>query len=111
MPGLKTLVFSTRRYMEKALRAENVANRHNLQFLATHLDSTTAPLCQGYDAAFVFVNDKVNRKTLEILAESGTKIVSTMSTGKDFVFNDTFKMVHENISPFRNKPHRSSRCP
>ena len=82
---MKALVFSSRTYSANALQAENSSRRHHLKFLETKLDATTAPLCAGYGAALVFVNDKVDRPCLKILAEGGTKLVATLSTGTNHI--------------------------
>ena len=82
---MKALVFSSRSYSESALKAENVSGRHQLKFLETNLNAATAPLCSGYDAALVFVNDKVDRTCLQILAQGGTKLVATLSTGTNHI--------------------------
>eukprot|EP01033_Poteriospumella_lacustris_P013393 gene13393-9592_t len=84
---MRTLVFSSRRYFKNALNKINAANgaRHQLQYLDAGFDSSTAPLCEGFDAALVFVNDKVDRTALETLAKGGTRMVSTLSTGTNHI--------------------------
>jgi len=81
---MKALVFSSRSYFQAALNSEN-SGRHQLKFLETKLDASTAPLCIGYGAALVFVNDKVDYACLKILAEGGTKLVATLSTGTNHI--------------------------
>ena len=76
---MRTLVYSSRSYFQKALTAH--ATSHDLHFLETRLDSLTAPLAAGYPAVVVFVNDRVDRATLQILARGGTRLVATLSTG------------------------------
>lgn len=80
---MRTLVFSSRRYFQKALQA--VTSTHELHFLETRLDSITAPLANSYPAVVVFVNDRVDRATLQILARGGTRIVATLSTGTNHI--------------------------
>ena len=82
---MKALVFSSRSYSERALRAENASGRHQLKFLETKLNAATAPLCAGYGAALVFVNDRVDRACLQTLAQGGTKLVATLSTGTNHI--------------------------
>ena len=82
---MKALVFSSRSYFESALKSENSSGRHQLKFLETKLDSSTAPLCAGYGAALVFVNDKIDRGCLKILAEGGTRLIATLSTGTNHI--------------------------
>lgn len=82
---MNALVFSSRGYSERALRAENTSGRHQLKFLETKLNAATAPLCAGYGAALVFVNDKVDRPCLKALAEGGTRLIATLSTGTNHI--------------------------
>ena len=82
---MKALVFSSRSYSESALKAENSSGRHQLKFLETKLNASTAPLCAGYDAALVFVNDRVDRACLQILSRGGTRLVATLSTGTNHI--------------------------
>ncbi|NBR46952.1 MAG: 2-hydroxyacid dehydrogenase [Verrucomicrobia bacterium] len=84
---MKALVFSSRSYFQSALNSEN-SGRHQLTFLETKLDASTAPLCRGYDAALVFVNDRVDRPCLQALAEGGTRMVATLSTGTNHIDNN-----------------------
>ncbi|NCW98841.1 MAG: hypothetical protein EBW71_07630 [Betaproteobacteria bacterium] len=81
---MKALVFSSRFYFQSALNSEN-SGRHQLKFLESKLDASTAPLCAGYAAALVFVNDRVDRACLQVLAQSGTKLVATLSTGTNHI--------------------------
>lgn len=80
---MRTLVFSTRNYFQKALTA--IPSTHDLHFLETRLDSLTAPLATGYPAVVVFVNDRVDRASLQILARGGTRLVATLSTGYNHI--------------------------
>jgi len=80
---VRTLVFSNRNYFQKAL--SEVCSTHDLHFLETRLDSLTAPLAAGYPAVLVFVNDRVDRATLQILARGGTRLVATLSTGYNHI--------------------------
>jgi D-lactate dehydrogenase len=82
---MKALVFSSRSYSESALQAENASGRHHLKFLETKLEAATAPLCAGYGAALVFVNDQVDRHCLRTLTEGGTRLVATLSTGTNHI--------------------------
>ncbi|NCW27644.1 MAG: 2-hydroxyacid dehydrogenase [Verrucomicrobia bacterium] len=80
---MRTLVFSSRNYFKKALTA--VRSSHDLHFVETRLDSLTAPLAYGYPAVVVFVSDRVDRATLDILARGGTRLVATLSTGYNHI--------------------------
>ena len=106
---MKALVFSSRSYSETALKAENSSGRHQLKFLETKLNSATAPLCAGYDAALVFVNDKIDRPCLQILAQGGTKLVATLSTGTNHIDLTAAKELGINVASVPSySPHAVS---
>jgi D-lactate dehydrogenase len=78
---MKTAVFSARRYDKTMLTRANVEAGHELRFLEDRLTVATAPLATGCEAVCVFVNDAVDAEVLAILAEQGTRLVATRSTG------------------------------
>lgn len=80
---MKTAVFSARRYDKTMLaRANgNAEAGHELRFLEDRLTVTSAPLAAGCEAVCVFVNDTVDAQVLAILAQQGTRLVATRSTG------------------------------
>ena len=71
-------------FRSSSLTKEN-SGRHDLKFLEAKLTATTAPLCAGYGAALVFVNDRVDRPCLQALAKNGTRLVATLSTGTNHI--------------------------
>ena len=80
---MKVAVFSTKPYDRYFLEAAN--GGHEFVFHEVRLHQQTAPLAAGCGAVCVFVNDQVDRATLEILAAQGTKLVALRSTGFDNV--------------------------
>ncbi|NDC80308.1 MAG: 2-hydroxyacid dehydrogenase [Verrucomicrobia bacterium] len=80
---MQALVFSSRDYFQKALTTAR--SGHDLRFLETRLESATAPLAAGYPAVVVFVNDRVDRDTLQILVRGKTRLVATLSTGTNHI--------------------------
>jgi len=79
---MKVAVFSTKPYDEQFLsQANKEAHQHQLTFLETRLNETTAALAQGYDAVCVFVNDTVDAPVLEKLAEGGTRVIALRCAG------------------------------
>ena len=80
---MQALVFSSRNYFQKALT--KTRSGHDLHFLETRLESATAPLAANYPAVIVFVNDRVDRATLQILARGKTRLVATLSTGTNHI--------------------------
>jgi D-lactate dehydrogenase len=84
---MKTAVFSARRYDKTMLADANaVAGAgHELRFLEDRLTRATAPLAEGCEAVCVFVNDNADAEVLGILAQQGTRLVATRSTGYNHI--------------------------
>jgi D-lactate dehydrogenase len=84
---MKTAVFSARRYDKTMLADANaVAGAgHQLRFLEDRLTAATTPLAEGCEAVCVFVNDNVDAEVLGILAQQGTRLVATRSTGYNHI--------------------------
>jgi D-lactate dehydrogenase len=84
---MKTAVFSARRYDKTMLADANaVAGAgHQLRFLEDRLTAATASLAEGCEAVCVFVNDNVDAEVLGILAQQGTRLVATRSTGYNHI--------------------------
>lgn len=82
---MKVAVFSTRRYDKSLLTQANAAAGHELVFIQDRLTSETAALAAGCAAVCVFVNDNVDAQVLELLAQQGTRLVATRSTGYNHV--------------------------
>jgi D-lactate dehydrogenase len=84
---LHIAVFSTRSYDRLFLDAANLAagSPHDLAFQEARLSSDSAPLAAGAEAICAFVNDRVDRPTLEILAAQGTRLVALRSAGFNHV--------------------------
>nr|WP_315248335.1 2-hydroxyacid dehydrogenase [uncultured Duganella sp.] len=78
---MKTAVFSARRYDKTMLARANATAGHELRFLEDRLTAASAPLAAGCEAVCVFVNDSVDAEVLAILAQQGTRLVATRSTG------------------------------
>jgi D-lactate dehydrogenase len=78
---MKTAVFSARRYDKTMLTRANAGAGHELRFLEDRLTASSALLASGCAAVCVFVNDTVDAEVLAILAQQGTRLVATRSTG------------------------------
>ncbi|WP_157215456.1 2-hydroxyacid dehydrogenase [Flavisphingomonas formosensis] len=78
---MRVAVFATKPYDERFLAAANGDFGHALTFFEARLDAGTAALAQGYPAVCVFVNDRVDRPTLEKLAAGGTRLVALRCAG------------------------------
>jgi D-lactate dehydrogenase len=77
-------VFSTKPYDRRFLEAANTklgAGQHSFSFFEPRLGAETAVLAQGHDAVCAFVNDVLDRETLQVLAEQGVKFIAMRCAG------------------------------
>lgn len=84
---MKIAVFSTKPFEAAALAAASEAApvSHELRFFEERLHTATAPLAQGFDAVCVFVNDRVDFRAIQIMAEGGTDLILCRSAGFNHV--------------------------
>ncbi|NWK96558.1 hydroxyacid dehydrogenase [Sphingobium lactosutens] len=84
---MKVAVFSTHPFDRRFFDAANEAagGVHELTYLETRLDGRSAPLAAGHEAICAFVNDRLDRATLEILAGQGVRLVALRSAGFNHV--------------------------
>ncbi|MFD2828671.1 2-hydroxyacid dehydrogenase [Leeuwenhoekiella polynyae] len=78
---MKVAFFSTKKYDKDFFERTNEKFDHELTFFETALNAHTASLAQGYEAVCVFVNDDLNKKTLEKLAGYGIKLIALRCAG------------------------------
>ena len=79
-------VFSTKPYDREFLEAANQAEfQHELVFLEPKLEASTASLAAGRRAVCAFVNDRLDRATLQTLAAAGTQIIALRCAGFNHV--------------------------
>lgn len=80
---MKVAVFSTKTYDRTHLEAANRAagSPHELVFTDGRLNSHTALLAAGAEGVCAFVNDLINRQTLEVLARQGTRVIALRCAG------------------------------
>ena len=69
---MKVAVYDTHRFDREALEFAN-NGKHDLHFLELRLTESTALLAQGCDAVCLFVNDRADAATLEILKDIKVK--------------------------------------
>ena len=84
---MKVAVFSTHPFDRRFFDAANAAaaGAHELTYLETRLDDRSAPLAAGHQAVCAFVNDRLDRATLEILAGQGVRLLALRSAGFNHV--------------------------
>ena len=78
---MKIAVFSTKPYDHEFLDRAASARGHELHYLEPRLTAETASLANGFPAVCVFVNDKLDRAALELLAAGGTQLVALRCAG------------------------------
>ncbi|MEM9216489.1 MAG: 2-hydroxyacid dehydrogenase [Cyanobacteria bacterium P01_F01_bin.150] len=78
---MKIAVFSSKAYDRQFLTDANVPYGFEITFFEPRLKQTTAPLADGYTVVCVFINDQVDRSTLEYLAAHGTRLIACRSAG------------------------------
>lgn len=78
---MKIAFFSTQPYDRVFFNRENAEERFVYQFYETHLGPHIVQAVADVDAVCVFVNDRVNREVIEVLASRGVKIVALRCAG------------------------------
>ena len=78
---MKVAVFNTKSYDRNFLETANASYNHNLVFFEPRLTQETTALAVGFPAVCVFINDQVDKTTLQVLAAQGTKLIATRSAG------------------------------
>ncbi len=78
---MKIAVFSTKAYDRQFLDEENKHHNHEIAYFEGRLREASAPLANGYDAVCVFVNDMLDKPTLEILKQGGTTVIALRCAG------------------------------
>lgn len=76
---MKTAFFSTQPYDKEYFTRYNTT--HELVFLDAPLDEKTAALAAGCEAICAFVNDTINEKVIQLLAQQGVRLIAMRSAG------------------------------
>jgi len=90
---MRVAVFSTKPYDERYLGTAAEGTGHELQFFEAHLNRSTAPLADGFDAVCAFVNDDLGAATLLRLAKNAPKLIALRSAGFNNVDLDAAKSL------------------
>ncbi|NBA86948.1 2-hydroxyacid dehydrogenase [Emticicia sp. CRIBPO] len=78
---MKIAFFSTKSYDKTSFGNFVEGSGHEITFFELALSEITAPLAGGFDAVCVFVNDKLDEKTIGIIAEQGVKVIALRCAG------------------------------
>ena len=78
---MKIAVFSTKSYDKIYLEKYKKETNHTFSYFETALNNETTNLTIGYDGVCAFVNDKIDKKTIENLLENGVKLIALRCAG------------------------------
>src|SRR5574344_1755880 len=78
---IKIAFFDTKEYDRDLFDEYNKKYNYEITYLESKLNAETAPLAQGYDVVCVFVNDVVDKKTIQILKKCGVKLIALRCAG------------------------------
>lgn len=82
---MKVAVFSTKSYDRHFLDIANAGHGHELRYFDHRLTVETCALARGMDAVCIFVNDVLDRATIERLAAEGIRLVALRCAGFNHV--------------------------
>jgi len=78
---MKTAVFNTKSYDREFFGKSNEKTNHELVFFEPHLTLETCKLAFGFEAICVFVNDRLDKQILTLLARNGTRLIALRCAG------------------------------
>ncbi len=78
---MRIAVFSTKEHDHKFLDEANAHYQHAITYFEPRLTRETVSLAEGFEAVCVFVNDQLDRQTLETLAKGGTRLIALRCAG------------------------------
>lgn len=93
MNHIEVAVFSTKSYDKEFFNLFNAFENISLTFFESALNTNTVKLTQGFQAVCVFVNDKLDKAVIEILAENGVGLIALRCAGFNNVDLDTAKAL------------------
>jgi D-lactate dehydrogenase len=81
MTSKKVAVFSSKKWVLDAFSEVNKEFNFELTYFESRMYEKTAPLAKGFDAICVFVNDSVQAPVIDMLKESGVKLIALRCAG------------------------------
>ena len=78
---IKIAFFDTKEYDKELFDEYNSNYGYEITYLESRLNSETAPLAAGYDVVCAFVNDILDKPTIEILKNGGVKLIALRCAG------------------------------
>ena len=78
---MKIAVFSTKSYDQEYFENYSIDSQYTFSFFETALNKNTASLTNGFDTVCIFVNDSVDKNTIEILSKNGIRLIALRCAG------------------------------
>ncbi|MDY7110648.1 MAG: 2-hydroxyacid dehydrogenase [Planctomycetota bacterium] len=82
---MRVAMFGTQPFERDSFERANERHRHELVFLEPTLCGRTAALAEDCEAVCAFVNDRLNRRTLQALHSDGTRLIALRCAGFNHV--------------------------
>ena len=81
--SIKVAFFDAKPYDIKSFDETNKDFGVGLTYFTSHLTRETASLAQGHDAVCAFVNDVLDKETLEILYQQKVRLIALRASSAD----------------------------
>jgi D-lactate dehydrogenase len=78
---MKVAIFSTKSYDKEYFDRFNESVKHELIYFDVPLNHDTAALTKGYEAVCVFVNDRIDKNAIDLLADNGIRLIALRCAG------------------------------
>ena len=78
---MKVAFFSTKSYDKEYFDQVNSDGHYQFSYFDAALNSATAALAKEHNAVCLFVNDKADKQTIELLASLGIKLIALRCAG------------------------------
>jgi D-lactate dehydrogenase len=78
---MKIAVFSTKSYDRQYFDKFNINSQHQFTYFEASLNADTTNLTIGFQGVCVFVNDKIDKRTIENLSKNGIKLIVLRCAG------------------------------
>ncbi|MEK6627870.1 MAG: 2-hydroxyacid dehydrogenase [Bdellovibrionota bacterium] len=82
---MKIAFFDTHEFEKSVFQKACKNTPHEIAFFETRLTEQTSNLASGYNCVCAFVNDRLDKKTLQALATGGTQLIALRSAGFNHV--------------------------
>jgi D-lactate dehydrogenase len=82
---MKVAFFDSHPFDSSVFRKQNESYDHDITFFETRLTDSSANLAAGFPCICAFVNDRLDRKTLQIVSKNGTRLIALRSAGFNHV--------------------------